>query len=82
MFVSRPSGYTLRRLGGRLAPEDERFDQDHPVAMKCEDCGRIGYGPRKHMREALLEHREKCPVRHRAKNTVPVHKTKIWVPGT
>lgn len=42
----------------------ERFDPEFPVLMRCEACGKHAYGPRKHMSEALREHREnQCSAR-------------------
>ena len=46
-------------------PGHERFDDQFPVAMKCNRCGKIAYGPRAFMREAMNEHwNEDCPARH------------------
>lgn len=66
MFVARPVGTTSRRLQDALhRPHSalERFDPEFPVAMRCKDCGKVGYGPRKHMKEAIDEHRQRCPAR-------------------
>lgn len=78
-FVSRPSGYTLRRMrAAPLAPRDERFDPEHPVTMRCGDCGQLGHGPRKHLKEALEEHRKVCPAR---RAEVSQHVTQLWYPS-
>jgi len=82
MFTSRPRGTTLRRsLDALTNPHDseERFDPDFPIAYRCEDCGRVGYGPRKHLSEALREHRQSdCPAR-RTKIDEP-HVTRLLYP--
>ncbi len=72
MFVPRPTGTTLRRLDSLEAlvrnnpiPQDERLDWEHPVAMRCNRCGKHCFGPRKFLREAMSEHWESdCPARH------------------
>lgn len=67
MFTPRPQGRTLRRVEEAIhRPHDpvERMDPDFPVSMKCNKCGRVGHGPRKHMREAMREHQQSdCPMR-------------------
>lgn len=46
-------------------PASERFDPQFPVAMKCSRCGKIAYGPRQAMRDAMVAHwEEDCPARH------------------
>jgi hypothetical protein len=67
-FHGRPPGLTLRRA--REAEHNphgsstERFDADFPTAMRCGDCGKFCYGPRKYMSESMREHREShCPAR-------------------
>lgn len=70
MFFPRPRGTTLRNAD-RIAnavnnphPASERFDQEFPIAMQCNRCGKFAYGPRKHMRDAMKEHWETtCPAR-------------------
>ena len=80
MFRPRSTGSTLRRSAAvnedRKAEaalhnphgsgqDTERFDPEFRVAMKCGHCGKIAYGPRKYMREAMKEHWESdCPARH------------------
>lgn len=84
MFIARPSGTTLRRVEGALHaphPASERFDPDFPTAMRCGDCGRLGYGPRKHMKEAIDEHRKVCPSRVSHDDTTPFV-TRILYPRT
>jgi len=72
MFKPRPSGLTLRRIQDALIRphhSQERFDPDFPVAMRCEKCGKVGYGPRKHAREAMREHqRSECSARKTREN--------------
>jgi hypothetical protein len=67
MFTNRPAGTTLRRVEDAIIhphPANERFDPEFPVAMHCNRCGKLGFGPRKHMREALVAHwEEDCPAR-------------------
>jgi hypothetical protein len=41
---------------------EERADPDFIVSYKCERCGKIGMGPRKHLREAVQEHLASCRV--------------------
>lgn len=68
MFTSRPKGITLRRTEEYIArPHDpaERIDPNFRVAMRCDLCGKLAYGPRALMAEAMREHRESdCPKRH------------------
>ncbi len=50
----------------RPHPATERFDPGFPVAMRCSKCGKVGYGPRDQMQDALREHMEsECPARHK-----------------
>lgn len=67
MFTARPKGVTLRRATDALhRPHDpkERFDPEFPVAMVCDKCGKHGFGPRKHMAEAMRIHQEsECAAR-------------------
>lgn len=45
-------------------PGQDRFDPDFKVGMVCNRCGKIGYGPRKQIREAITAHwQEDCPAR-------------------
>jgi hypothetical protein len=68
-FIVRPQGSTLRRrltLEAMHAPHpgSDRFEEDFNVAMHCSKCGKLGYGPRVTMREAIQEHLENdCPAR-------------------
>lgn len=72
MFTPRAAGVTLRRYDEltRLTqhnpvPEGERFDLDHPIALRCNRCGKHAFGPRRFMREAMQEHWDHhCPARH------------------
>lgn len=65
MFNGRALGTTLRRALHEPHPFKERIDPEFPVAMRCEKCGRVCYGPRKHMAEAMREHQNSdCPMRH------------------
>lgn len=49
----------------RPQPEHERFDLDVRVAMQCNRCGKMAWGPRRFMREAMQEHwASVCPARH------------------
>lgn len=42
----------------------ERFDPEFPVAFRCSRCGKMGYGPRRLLREAVTAHwQEDCPAR-------------------
>lgn len=74
-FIPRPVGVTLRRVERYLeAPhgdkrgDSERFDEEFTIAMHCDWCGKLGWGPRKHMQEAIREHKEsECPQRHARK---------------
>lgn len=82
MFIERARGLTLRRIEESLYtphPASERFDPDFPTAMRCADCGRLGYGPRKHMEEAIDEHRKVCPARVSHDQTQPFV-TRIFYP--
>jgi hypothetical protein len=80
MFTPRPVGTTLRRLEQFVArPHDpaERMDPEFPIAMRCEGCGKLAFGPRKLMQEAIREHkRSECPARKA--NPDPV--TRIFYP--
>ena len=67
-FIARPQGFTLRRTVAeslvRPHPGDARFDPEFRVAFRCNRCGRIGYGPRRYLKEAVEEHWTKdCPAR-------------------
>ena len=68
MFTPRPHGVTLRRVESYIHhPHDpvERMDPEFRVAMRCELCGKLAYGPRSLIGEAMREHRETtCPSRH------------------
>lgn len=65
----------------RPHPAAERFDDDFPVAMRCSDCGQVGYGPRSQIRLAVREHRENdCPARKRVIDEP--HVTRIFYPRT
>jgi hypothetical protein len=68
MFTPRPTGVTLRRVENYLHhPHDsaERIDPGFRVALRCELCGKLAYGPRSLIGEAMREHRESdCPKRH------------------
>jgi len=64
-FRARPQGATLLRgREDKLAmqavhsphPGTDRWDDGFRTAFRCGRCGRVGYGPRKHLREALKEH--------------------------
>lgn len=83
MFHPRMKGVTLRRRIDKALhdPHDgqERFDLEFPVATKCEFCGKIGYGPRRHMREAILEHQKQCPAR-RTRSKAEEYRTDILYP--
>jgi len=60
-FIPRPPGTTIRRAQRAIFdphPGNERFDPDFPVTYRCELCGKVGWGPRKHLPEALRIHRE------------------------
>lgn len=60
MFAGRPPGTTLRRTREAIThphPATERFDPDFPTALACDDCGKYTYAPRRHMAEAMAEHR-------------------------
>ena len=67
-------GWTLRRRVAKALYEPyadngkERFDPEFPVATKCEFCGKYGYGPRRHMQEAIREHQKQCPARRTRAN--------------
>ena len=68
-FIQRPlEDKTVKLVREALisphAGGNERFDPEFPVAHQCNRCGRIGYGPRKHLRDALKAHwEEDCPAR-------------------
>lgn len=85
MFHPRTKGLTLRRRIDHALYQPhaddgkERFDPDFPVALKCEFCGTHGYGPRKHMREAILEHQKQCPAR-RTRRKAEEYRTDILYP--
>jgi hypothetical protein len=74
MYHPRTQGLTLRRrirhaLYQPYGDEGkERFDWEFPVATKCEFCGKIGYGPRRTMQEAIREHQEQCPAKRTRAN--------------
>ena len=80
-------GWTLRRRIDRALYEPhgdngkERFDPEFPVATRCEFCGKIGYGPRRHMQEAIREHLKQCPAK-RTRNKAEEYRTDIWYPRT
>ena len=85
MFKARPQGYTLRRLEEALykpAPPSERFDADHPVAWKCDRCGKIGHGPRRFLEDAIDEHRKHCSARITQENKADVLITRLFAPRT
>lgn len=67
MFVARPVGSTLRRIEDALhRPHSpvERTDPLFRVAMRCELCGKVAYGPRSEIGASMREHRESyCPKR-------------------
>jgi hypothetical protein len=84
-FNGRQPGVTLRRkaLEALHSPHSaaERFDPSFPVVMRCDLCGKFAHGPRKHIREAMREHRESaCPKRH-TKADEP-NLTRIFYPRT
>jgi len=83
-YIARPTDFRLlkdaREALFRPAPESERFDPEFPVAIRCSQCGKMGYGPRKHIEEAIEEHRQKCPARVRAENTEKVLENRIFYP--
>jgi len=55
------------------------MDPDFPIAMKCQKCGRVGYGPRRYASEAMRQHMESdCSARHRQQDTPQV--TQILFP--
>lgn len=66
-FIARPSGTTLKRELEAIVnphPASERFDPEYNVAMKCNRCGKLAYGPRHAMRDAMTAHwEEDCPAR-------------------
>jgi len=42
----------------------ERFDPEAPIAMTCNKCGKLAFGPRKLMADAMREHQESvCPAK-------------------
>lgn len=42
----------------------ERFDPEAPIAARCNKCGKLAYGPRKLIPEAMREHQESvCPAK-------------------
>jgi len=85
MFHPRTKGLTLRRRIRHALYEPygdggkERFDPEFPVATRCEFCGKIGYGPRRNMQEAIREHQKQCPAR-RTRNKADEYRTDILYP--
>lgn len=84
---NRPRGYTLRRSIETGSPEEvrdlvnnphgagheERLDEDFRVAMKCNKCHKLAFGPRSLMRGAMEEHqRTDCSARHTKADEVQV----------
>lgn len=80
MFHTRPPRYTLtrgredRRAHAALhTPEGsgtERFDPDFRAAARCSRCGKLCYGPKRFLREAIKEHwATTCPARHTKADT-------------
>lgn len=69
MFTPRPAGLTLRRRIAHALYEPhgdqgmERFDPEFPIAMRCQQCGQIGHGPRRDMQDAIREHTRNCPAK-------------------
>lgn len=59
-------------------PGDDRFDPDFRVALKCQDCGALGFAPRKFIKEAVDDHRLHCPSRVTREDEV--HATQIIYP--
>jgi hypothetical protein len=85
MFHPRTTGLTLRRRIRHALYEPygdegkERFDLEFPVATRCEFCGKIGYGPRRHMEAAIDEHRKQCPAK-RQRMKAEEYRTDILYP--
>lgn len=54
-------------LDALLRPHDpaERADPEFIVTYRCERCGKLGMGPRKHLAEAIAEHNKRCSVLNR-----------------
>jgi hypothetical protein len=78
-FRGRPVGSTLRREREALhRPHDpqERQDPEFPIAYKCEACGKVGYGPRRLLSEAVREHNEHCSARRNTEE----HAARIFFP--
>jgi hypothetical protein len=44
-------------------PGDARFDPDFKVTYRCSKCGKLGFGPRRYLREAIEEHQQTCSAR-------------------
>jgi hypothetical protein len=62
-----PRSNDTRVIDAILRPHDgnERLDPDFIVTHRCERCGKLGVGPRKHLAEAIAEHNRRCPVLNR-----------------
>lgn len=53
-------------------PNEERFDPDFRGAMRCNRCGKLCYGPKRFLREAMQEHwAHDCSARHN-RNSEPM----------
>ena len=66
MFIAK-TGLNEKLVRDALArphDKDERVDPNFRVAMRCDLCGKLAYGPRSLIREAVREHQESdCPKR-------------------
>lgn len=49
----------------RPHPDQDRFELDFKVTFRCSNCGKVGYGPRRYLREAIAEHNQHCERRPR-----------------
>jgi hypothetical protein len=87
MFHDRTRGLTLRRKIEKAVYQPhgdggkERFDLEFPVALRCQQCGKLGYGPRKNMQEAIREHTLHCPAK-RSRLKQSEYGTQILYPPT